>query len=148
MAFDVEALEAEGWVKLPIGPFSRTVGQSWGRTIDGRTQVGVLFDAITANENFGIVHGGAMLTFADIAMGYMTSEAIGMDQCATVQLNYQFASAVQVGQFCICEAELVRKTSQLVFSRGMMKVGERIVGSVDAVFKVIHLEQAARLKAG
>ncbi|MDG2003555.1 MAG: PaaI family thioesterase [Novosphingobium sp.] len=148
MEFDIEALEAEGWEKLPIGPFSRTIGQSWSLERDGKVLVGVLFDAITANENIGIVHGGAMLTFADISMGYITAESIGKDHCATVQLQYQFAGAVQVGEFCICEAELVRKTKQLVFARGLMKVGDRIVGSADAVFKVLHQEQVTSLKAG
>jgi len=148
MAFDVEALEAEGWTKLPIGPFSRAIGQSWALHRDGRVLVGVLFDDITANENIGIVHGGAMMTFADIAMGYIASHSIGKDHCATAQLQYQFAGAVQVGQFCICEAELVRKTRQLVFVRGLMTVEGRNVGSVDAVFKVLEAAQIGRLKAG
>ena len=148
MAFDMEALEAEGWIKLPIGPFSRSIGQSWALERNGEVRVGVLFEDITANENIGIVHGGAMMTFADIAMGYITSYSIGKEHCATVQLQYQFAGAVQVGEFCICEAELVRKTSQLAFVRGLMKVEERTVGSVDAVFKVLHEAQAAGLKAG
>lgn len=148
MAFDAEALEAEGWEKLPIGPFSRTIGQSWAIHRDGRIYVGVLFDDFVANENFGIVHGGAMLTFADIALGYVTGHSIGRDSCVTVQMSYQFAGAVQLGQFCVCEGELVRKTSSLVFSRGIMKVGERIVGAADGVFKVVHPEQVKGLKAG
>jgi len=148
MAFDAGALEADGWIKLPIGPFSRVIGQSWALERDGKVLIGVLFDDLTANENIGIVHGGAMLTFADISMGYITSRSIGKDLCATVQLQYQFAAAVQCGQFCICEAELVRKTSQLVFVRGLMKVEGRIVGSADAVFKILHQAQVAGLKAG
>jgi len=146
MAFDAEALEAEGWEKLPIGPFSRAIGQSWAIHRGDEVLVGVLFDEITANENIGIVHGGAMMTFADIAMGYISSYSLGKDHCATVQLQYQFAGAVQVGEFCICETELVRKTRQLVFSRGLMKVGGKIVGSVDAVFKVLHAAQVTGLK--
>jgi acyl-coenzyme A thioesterase PaaI-like protein len=148
MGFDVEALEASGWERLPIGPFSRAIGQSWALERDGEVLVGVLFDDMTANENIGIVHGGAMLTFADISMGYITSTSIGVDHCATVQLQYQFAGAVQVGEFCICRPELVRKTRQLVFVRGLMTVEDRIVGSVDAVFKVLHQDQVAGLKAG
>jgi acyl-coenzyme A thioesterase PaaI-like protein len=147
MAFDEESLEAEGWMKLPIGPFSRTIGQSWTLERDGKMLVGVLFDELTTNENIGIVHGGAMLTFADIAMGYITARSIDNDLCATVQLQYQFAGAVQVGEFCVCEAELVRKTRQLVFSRGLMKVEGRTVGAADAVFKVLEAAQAAGLKA-
>ena len=148
MAFDAQALDEEGWVKLPVGAFSRAIGPSWALERDGKVMVGVLFDDLTANENIGIVHGGAMLTFADIAMGYITSHSIGKDHCATVQMQYQFAGAVQCGEFCTCEAELVRKTSQLVFVRGLMKVGERIVGSVDAVFKVLHQDQVTGLKSG
>lgn len=148
MAFDIAALEAEGWEKLPIGPFSRAIGQSWAIHRGDRVLAGVLFDPMTANENIGIVHGGAMLTFADIAMGYITAHSLGRDHCATVQMNYQFVGAVQVGEFCVCEAELVRKTRQLVFARGLMKVGERIVGSADAVFKVLGAAQVAGLKAG
>jgi uncharacterized protein (TIGR00369 family) len=148
MAFDVESLEAEGWVKLPIGPFSRAIGQSWARERNGKVEVGVLFDEFTANENIGVVHGGAMMTFADIAMGYVSATAIGKDHCVTAQMQYQFAGVARVGDFAICEAEVVRKTSQLVFSRGLIKVEGRNVGAVDAVFKVLHHEQVGRLKAG
>lgn len=148
MAFNVAALEAEGWEKLPVGPFSRSIGQSWAIHRGGAIEVGVLFDDLVANENFGIVHGGAMLTFADIALGYVTGSSIGGDSCVTVQMNYQFAGAVQIGQFCICEGELVRKTKQLVFARGIMKVEDRIVGSADGVFKIVHAGQVTGLKAG
>jgi acyl-coenzyme A thioesterase PaaI-like protein len=115
---------------------------------NGAIQVGVLFDDVVANENFGIVHGGAMLTFADIALGYVTGSSIGGDSCVTVQMNYQFAGAVQIGQFCTCEGELVRKTRQLVFARGIMKVEARIVGAADGVFKIVQREQVTGLKAG
>jgi acyl-coenzyme A thioesterase PaaI-like protein len=135
MVFNGESLEADGWMKLPIGPVSRAIGQSWTLERDGKVLV-------------GIVHGGAMLTFADIAMGYITARSIDKDLCATVQLQYQFAGAVQVGQFCNCEAELVRKTRQLVFSRGLMKVEGRTVGAADAVFKILEAAQVAGLKAG
>lgn len=148
MAIDEQALAAEGWVAVPVGPFSRSIGQTWAREHDGHTEVAVLIDDHTANENMGIVHGGAMLTFADIALGYTTAAALGNAQCATAQLQYQFAGAAHIGDFVVCEAEVVRKTSQLVFVRGLMKVEGRTIGAADAVFKVLDLAKMGKIKAG
>lgn len=148
METDVQALEAEGWAAVPVGPFSRSIGQIWSREHVGRTQVAVLIDAFTANENMGIAHGGAMLTFADIALGYASGQATGNAHFATAQLQYQFAGAVQVGEFVICDVELVRQTSQLIFVRGLMTVEGRTIGAADAVFKVLDQAKMAKLKAG
>lgn len=148
MEFDEQALIAEGWDKLPVGPFSRCIGQTYGWTRDGEIKVGVLIDPFTANENFGIAHGGAMMTFADISLGYATGQVVGGSQFVTAQLQYQFAGAARVGDFVVCIAEIVRKTSQLVFVRGLMTSGERTIGAADAVFKLVDVERAGRLKAG
>lgn len=148
MTVTEESLRAEGWAHLPTAAFSGAIGPSFARDHQGVTQVGVLAGEMTANENIGIVHGGAILTFADIAMGYAVAHALGNAHCATAQLQYQFAGAARLGEFIVCEPEIVRKTSQLVFVRGLMRVGERTIGSADAIFKVLDEAKLGKLKAG
>jgi hypothetical protein len=43
---------------------------------------------------------------------------------------------------------VVRKTSQLVFVRGLIEAGGRTVASADGVFKLLEPEKVDRLKAG
>ena len=148
MAITEASLLAEGWSRIPTGAFSSSIGPSFARDDEGKIRVGVLVGPDTANENIGIVHGGAILTFADIAMGYAVAQALGNAHCATAQLQYQFAGAARLGEFIICEPEIVRKTSQLVFARGLMRIDQRTIGAADAIFKVLDQVKLGRLKAG
>jgi hypothetical protein len=42
-----------------------------------------------------------------------------------------------MGQLITCEPEVVRKTSSLVFVRGLIKADGEVVGSVDGIFKAL-----------
>jgi len=110
--------------------------------------IGLTASAALANENLGIVHGGALLTFADIALGIVVAEALGAANCATAQLQYQFVAAARAGNFITCEPEIVRQTSQMVFVRGLVKADGRTVGSADAIFKVLEPAKIGAIRAG
>ncbi len=91
------------------------------------------------NDNAGgdVVHGGAMMTFADIVLGFAAAKASKNPYCVTVQMNYQFVGAARFGDFITCKAEIVRVTRSLVFARGLIRAGEKDIGSVDALFKPV-----------
>ena len=96
-----------------------------------------------------MIHGGALMTFADIALGCGVADAVGVETpFVTVQLQYQFAAAAPLGAFVTCLPEVVRRTSQLVFVRGLLQVGERVIGSADGIWKLIEPAKLERLKAG
>ena len=132
---DAATLEAEGWQLYPTSGFMEQTGGFWTRRHEGVTESGFIVTPAHANEN-GICHGGMLMTLGDNALGFAVMEAIGGSSCATVQFQTQFVAAVKIGDFVACRPEIVRTTKTLVFIRGILTVGERIVASVDGIWNV------------
>jgi acyl-coenzyme A thioesterase PaaI-like protein len=134
---DEAAFEAEGWTRLPTINFSATIGAAWMKGPPGQRTVAIMAQEGIVNDYGVVVHGGALMTFADMAMGCGASDALGGVPLVTAQLAYQFAGGVKMGQLITCEPEVVRKTSSLVFVRGLIKADGEVVGSVDGIFKAL-----------
>jgi acyl-coenzyme A thioesterase PaaI-like protein len=84
-----------------------------------------------------IVHGGALMTFSDIALGVGAADALPGQHYVTVQLQYQFAGGVAAGKLITCAPELVRRTSSLAFVRGLVQADGETVGSAEGIFKAL-----------
>ncbi len=145
---DSATLEAEGWRLLPTKNYSAAIGATWMKGEPGSRTVGWPTDHRCDNDHGGMVHGGSLMTFADIALGCAVADAAGSGYIVTAQLQYQFVAAAAVGSFITCEPEVVRKTSQLVFVRGLFKSDGRTIGSADGIWKVLEPEKLERIKAG
>ena len=83
----------------------------------------------------GRVHGGMIASLADHALGLTVWEAIGRQSCATIQLTIQYVSAATLGEFLEARGEVIRATRSVVFIRGLVMAGERIVATADGVWK-------------
>lgn len=135
---NADELKAAGWASAAgkgftgaIGPiYIRGEGQSW--------ELGILTEAKHSNNQPGVVHGGALMTFADIALGYGVAKALGHSNCVTAQLSVQFVSAAPVGAFISCKAEVVRSGAQLGFARGLIMAGGKTVASAEGIWKVLE----------
>ena len=126
----------DGWEVQPskafgthVGPFYRRPGEAGGR-------IGFLADERHGNKR-GVVHGGMIATAFDVALGNASWTAAGQKPSATVQLNVHFLGAVQLGAFAEMEVTVVKTTRTLVFIRGSMFVGDRIVAAADGVWKIL-----------
>ena len=75
------------------------------RATTGRRTVGLLAQEQLVNDNCGIVHGGALMTFADMALGLRcTADAFdGGPTFVTVQLQYPVRRRRQDRQLITCE---------------------------------------------
>lgn len=132
---DLASLEAGGWERLPVTAFSAAIGQTWVRGAAGSRTVALLAHDGIVNDYGAVVHGGALMTFTDIALGLGTADAVPGQSYVTVQLQYQFAGAARIGELITCEPELVRRTSQLAFMRGLVKADDQVIGSAEGIFK-------------
>ncbi len=66
----------------------------------------------------GIVHGGALMTFADFSL-FMVAASQGDEiNGVTVTLNSEFVSGAQEGDLLTARGECVRAGGSLVFARG------------------------------
>ncbi|WP_052025395.1 PaaI family thioesterase [Novosphingobium sp. AP12] len=135
-AVDAAALEAQGWVPTQASAFSAAIGPTWMRGEPGAREVALLTGEMAANDHLKVIHGGALMTFADIALGIVAVDAVGEPRCATAQLNYHFVRGVVVGALVTCRPQLVRRTRRLVFARGLFEVDGETVGSADGIFNV------------
>jgi uncharacterized protein (TIGR00369 family) len=85
----------------------------------------------------GNMHGGLLMTLADLGMGAAV-RATGDDvQCATVQLDVAFLQGVELGEFVTTECQIRHQTKRMVFVSGLLKAGERAVASAQGVFKLL-----------
>ncbi|MCB2049205.1 MAG: PaaI family thioesterase [Novosphingobium sp.] len=137
MTLTLDGLRAEGWRDLRSTGFTYAIGQVLFRTDRVGLEGGFLAADGLDNGNGSIVHGGAMMTFADIIMGFAASKAAKNRYCVTVQMTYQFVGSAYIGDFVTCVPEIVRLTRSLVFVRALVKVGDRDIGSIDALFKPV-----------
>jgi acyl-coenzyme A thioesterase PaaI-like protein len=120
------------------GGFSGTVGALWLHHEGSQRVVGFFSEERHCNNHLGTVHGGVLMTFADIGLGVAVVDALGGPYCATAQLQIQFVATAPTGAFIICRPEIVRRTSQLFFMRGLITVDDRTVASADGIWKVFE----------
>ena len=146
---ETAALEAAGWRRLPAVRFSAALGPTWSIVRDGVLTVALQAQEHLGNDNLGIVHGGAMMTFADMALGCAVGLANDFKpNFVTSQLSIQLVSAGRVGQLITCNPEIVRKTRSLVFVRGLFEADGKVLASADGIFSILQPEKMAALKAG
>ena len=127
---------AAGWEQLRWHEdgFPTLVGPFWSRKSDAGWTYGLLAEDRHSNAH-GIVHGGMLVTFLDQILGITCWEAAKRDPVVTIQLNTHFVSAARAGEFIEARAEAVRATRSVVFVRGQLTLGERIIATADGVWK-------------
>ena len=150
-----EELKAGGWHLLPTVRYSAALGPVWARIGENGPEVALDAREHLGNDSFGIVHGGAIMTFADMALGFAVGHAIrgrssygenGGAPFVTAQMQVHFTAAAPVGSFILARPEVVPQTSQLVFLRTLIEAEGRTVASADGIFKLLDAEKIAKLK--
>ena len=142
-------LAAAGWRRLPAVRYSAALGPTWLIVRGGVLTVALQAQDHLANDNLGIVHGGAMMTFADMALGCAVGHANDFKaNFVTAQLHFHFVAAGRPGTFITCNPEVVRMTSSLVFVRGLIEAEGKVLASADGMFKLLDPAKVAALKAG
>ena len=134
-------LEVEGWERLDVAEgFTGHVGPYWLKKSAQGESVGLVVAARHTNNHLGSLHGGALMSFADIGLGMGVVRVLGGDarRCVTTSLNTQFVAIAQVGEFVTIDPEVVRQGRQLVFVRGLIKAGDRTIASVEGIWKVLE----------
>jgi acyl-coenzyme A thioesterase PaaI-like protein len=126
-----------GWTLRPTKAFATHAGPFYAPP--GGDVLGCGFVASPKHGNKrGVVHGGMLMTAFDVALGNASWTASAGRPCATVQLNISFVGAVKMGDFVQVRAEIIKATRSMVFLRGTMLVGERVVATADGVWKILE----------
>ncbi|HEY0301125.1 MAG TPA: PaaI family thioesterase [Rhizomicrobium sp.] len=84
----------------------------------------------------GSVHGGLLMTFADIAMSQTARAASGAASCSTVALTCDFVGPGKAGDILEATVRVTRKTRTLVFLAAEIACGARVVASATGLWKI------------
>ena len=89
-----------------------------------------MFPGLGQSNLGNVAHGGAILTFIDMAMfagGHLAGADIAYS--VTLDLSAQFLSPARLGLPLDAEVELLRETKRLAFMRGLVVQGDETVAS-------------------
>jgi uncharacterized protein (TIGR00369 family) len=145
---DAQQLTADGWKPLPTQNFSAAIGTAWIRGEPGDFEVALVVDEVNQNDHMAALHGGALMTFADIALGCAAAGALGHHNLTTAQIQVQFTASAPIGTLVIARPEVVRQTRKLVFVRSLFIGGDKTIASADGIFAVLDPEVVSRFSAG
>ena len=130
------AADHPGWFTWDVtGPerFNSSIGRLLVRRgEDGRGWCR-MFPAQPHSNLGNKVHGGALMTLVDMALyagGAMAGANVAM--AVTLDCSVQFLDAGELGEPLAAEVELLRETGRLVFVRGRLLQGDRLVASFSA----------------
>ena len=125
----------DGWRPAEqFDPFEAALGPYFERMRNGAREFAFIIDARHTNAQ-GVAHGGALLTFADAALGYALWDATDRAPCVTIGQQTQFIAAAVAGDLVTCQPEVVRRTREIVFMRGDFRVGDKVVFTATAVWR-------------
>ena len=127
---------SEGWEVVDDKGFLGHVGPLFRREREGRLEFAFRAEPKHANLR-NVVQGGMLMTFADRALGRNSWRAAGERPVATVEFNMQFVTAGKIGEFFEIRPEVVRRTSSLVFVRGDVMAGTRVVATATGIWKIL-----------
>ena len=109
----------KGWVlQRRFGSFSGRAGPYYFREEGAAPGVAFYSEPHHANHN-GVLHGGALLTLADMALWDVCRREVGRLNGVTVTLNAEFVGAGPVGAFIEASGEITRVGRRLIFARGL-----------------------------
>lgn len=136
LAVDVTAGKFAGWQQLSDVNFNEHVGPFYHRiNEDGKVHCAFPTKRKTLNNN-NVVHGGALLTFADYCL-YVIASTYAECSVVTVTLNGEFAGPVEAEAIVEASGHVFSAGRSLIFARGLCTVGERHVLNFSGVLKRI-----------
>ena len=111
----------DGWVLQSFpDTFSFHAGPYYFREASSKTPgVGFFSEQMHSNAG-GIVHGGALMTLADMSLWDICRREIGMFRAVTVTMNAEFIGRGPIGKFIEATGETTKVGRSLLFARGMI----------------------------
>lgn len=128
--------EFAGWKTYDThGTFDQVVGPFYFRPdADGRMRCAFRAEAKHMNMG-GRMHGGCLMTFADIALFQTAYQEMEGKNGVTVQLDSTLVDGVYEGELVEATGEVVRAGGSLIFVRGQITVEARTVMTFSGVIR-------------
>jgi uncharacterized protein (TIGR00369 family) len=85
----------------------------------------------------GTLHGGMLMTFADVAMSRTSRVISDGRSCSTVALNCDFVGPGKLGDIVEARVRVTRKARTMVFLSAELVAGERTLLVATGLWKVV-----------
>ena len=122
-----------------VDPFEIHVGPAFVRGERGRRRYALEARADHCNMR-GVVHGGMLMTLADMMLGQAVWDATDNAACVTMNMQVQFLKPAKAGDLIEVEPDITRRTRSLVFMRGDFTVAGEVIMAVQSVWKLFAAE--------
>lgn len=126
-----------GAENISSGGFNLHVGPIWRLPVDGDVRRFALIVADKHMNGSGSVHGGLLMTFADISMSQTSRAASGAKGCSTVSLTCDFVGPAKLGEMLESRVRVTKRTRTMVFLSADIVVGDRMVAVATGLWKIV-----------
>lgn len=118
------------------GEFLATNGPLYGCWRDEQLVVGFRVEARHCNP-LRQCHGGMLASLADMTLPYAAMYDLGVARrfTPTISLHVDFVAPVPLGSWIEGTGTVVRSTRKLLFSQGLMFVGDEVVMRASGIYK-------------
>jgi uncharacterized protein (TIGR00369 family) len=131
------SLRERGWYEAPAGSaFGELIGPNWQKAENGVERYGFIVEEKHLNRANGL-HGGMASAFLDMSLARTIADTLNLPLIATIHLGIQYIDVARAGDFVEVTAEIVRATRSVVFIRGSLVTGARVVAIADGVWKIL-----------
>lgn len=127
----------EGAENISLRGFNLHAGPFYRLSDDGAVRR-FAFIALDKHMNsVGSVHGGLLMTFADIAMSRTSRLASGAKSCSTISLSCDFIGAGRLGDLVEIRVQVTRQTRTLMFLSSQTMAGDRVLMAAQGLWKIV-----------
>jgi len=120
VAVTVSDGEFAGWMTWPDEPFEYEAAGPFYFRVDDKGPVAA-FRAQRKHMNAGgVVHGGCLMTFADLALFSIAQMSMEGAYGLTVAFTSEFLDGAREGEWIEARGEVLREGGSLVFVRGIV----------------------------
>jgi uncharacterized protein (TIGR00369 family) len=133
---DAVPVPPEGFTPSARGPYTTHNGPFFHRIHESGFEHA--FYSLPRHCNgMGIVHGGMLTTFLDGLLARAVFGETGQ-QSVTIHLSVDFLSMARAGEWVFGDARVTRRTRDVIFVEGRVRVGAKDVLRGSGVFKPVR----------
>jgi uncharacterized protein (TIGR00369 family) len=136
---DIPSGLPDGATEVSVAAFAKYVGPIW-RLPDGEDGAVKRFAFRVAEKHMnsaGSVHGGMLMTLADMAMSQSSRLASGAKSCATVSLNCDFVGPGRLGDLIEARVRVTRTSRTMVFLSAELVSSDRVILVATGLWKIV-----------
>jgi uncharacterized protein (TIGR00369 family) len=119
-----------------VDPFEIHIGPIFEKGPRGSRCFAMPIDERHVNRG-GVLHGGMLATFADLALGASVWDVTDGAPCVTLAMQMQFLKSARAGDIVQVRPQLLRRTQAFLFVRGDFTIENEAIFTAMSTWKLI-----------